>query len=53
MQGYIINDTDGDLNRGEELGTENCELYFDINSGGQIFIVEQWNRPFIVGVVSS
>lgn len=52
QQGYTINDTDGDSNGGEELETENCDLYFG-NSGGPIFA--WWNNgtdPRIVGVVS-
>ncbi len=53
QQGYTINDTDGDDNGGEELETENCDLYFG-NSGGPVFA--WWNNgtdPRIVGVVSA
>jgi hypothetical protein len=52
QKGYTINDTDGDDNGGEELETEDCDLYFG-NSGGPIFA--WWNNgtdPRIVGVVS-
>jgi hypothetical protein len=52
QQGFTINDTDGDDNGGEELETENCDLYFG-NSGGPNFA--WWNNgtdPRIVGVVS-
>jgi V8-like Glu-specific endopeptidase len=53
QKGYTINDTDGDNNGGEELETENCDLYFG-NSGGPIFA--WWNNgtdPRVVGVVSA
>ena len=53
QQGFTINDTDGDDNGGEELETENCDLYFG-NSGGPCFA--WWNNgtdPRVVGVVSS
>jgi V8-like Glu-specific endopeptidase len=53
QKGYTINDTDGDDNGGEELETENCDLYFG-NSGGPIFA--WWNNgtdPRVVGVVSA
>jgi hypothetical protein len=52
QKGYTIDDTDGDSNGGEELETENCDLYFG-NSGGPIFA--WWNNgtdPRVVGVVS-
>ena len=52
QDGFTINDTDGDSNGGEELETENCDLYFG-NSGGPCFA--WWNNgtdPRIVGVVS-
>jgi V8-like Glu-specific endopeptidase len=52
QQGFTINDTDGDSNGGEELETENCDLFFG-NSGGPSFA--WWNNgtdPRIVGVVS-
>lgn len=52
QQGFTINDTDGDSDGGEELETENCDLYFG-NSGGPSFA--WWNNgtdPRIVGVVS-
>jgi hypothetical protein len=52
QQGYTFNDTESDDNGGEELETENCDLYFG-NSGGPSFA--WWNNgtdPRIVGVVS-
>ena len=53
LQGFTINDTDGDSNGGKELETENCDLNHG-NPGGPCFA--WWNNgtdPRIVGVVSS
>ena len=52
QQGFTFNDTESDDNGGEELETENCDIFFG-NSGGPSFA--WWNNatdPRIVAVVS-
>jgi V8-like Glu-specific endopeptidase len=52
QQGFSINDTDGDSNGGQELESQNADIYFG-QSGGPIYA--WWNNgtdPRLVGVVS-